>query len=115
MAISEFEIKRCERALDRFMEQHRPPVHVRAQLDFGYRIDNQSIEIFEVRPGFRDPDNKTEVPVAKATFIKSRQLWKVYWQRSDMKWHTYSPQPEVTKLEEFLQLVGEDSHSCFFG
>lgn len=45
MAISEFEIKRCERELEKFLEEKRPPAHVRAQLDLGYRITGQSVEI----------------------------------------------------------------------
>ncbi len=50
MAISEFEIKRCKRELDKFMEAKRPPVHIRKELDFGYNIENQSVELFEIRP-----------------------------------------------------------------
>ena len=46
MAISEFEIKRCEKELDKFLTKTRPPAHMRDQLDLGYRIDNQSVEIF---------------------------------------------------------------------
>jgi hypothetical protein len=115
MAISEFEFERCEKALNQFMAKHRPPVHVREQLDICYRIEYQNVEIYEVIPGFRDSSKKTEIPAAKATFVKSRQLWKVYWLRLDLKWHTYTPKPEVNTLEEFLQLVGEDSHRCFFG
>jgi hypothetical protein len=32
-----------------------------------------------------------------------------------MKWHGYEPAPEVSSIEEFLALVGEDKHCCFFG
>ncbi len=55
MAISGFEIKKHEKAMDKYLEVHRPPAHLRNGLDTGYRIENQSIEIFELTPSFRDP------------------------------------------------------------
>ena len=115
MAISEFEIKKCERELETFMKAHRPPAHIRHELDLGYRISNQSIEIFEIRPNWRSPAEKMEHAVAKATFVKTQNCWKIFWQRADLKWHGYDPAPEVQSLKEFLDIVGEDRHACFFG
>jgi hypothetical protein len=31
------------------------------------------------------------------------------------RWHGYDPMPEVAPIEEFVALVDEDSHCCFFG
>jgi len=115
MAISEFEIKRCERELDKFMAQKRPPAHRRDRLDFGYRIVNQNVELFEIRPQWRNPDEKMEVPFAKATYVKTQKHWKIFWQGQDQKWRTYTPAPTVQYLEEFLAIVNEDACACFFG
>ncbi|MBJ7537458.1 DUF3024 domain-containing protein [Marinomonas transparens] len=115
MAISEFEVKRCEREMDKFLSAHRPPAHIRQEVDLAYRLDNQSVEIFEIRPDWKDSTEKIEIPIAKATYVKAKKEWKVYWQKSDMKWHRYEPCPTVKYLEEFLSVVGEDSFSCFFG
>lgn len=115
MALSEFETKRCERALEEFLRARRPPPHVRSQLDLGYRISGQSVELFEIRPQFRNPDETTETPVAKTTYVKSRSIWKVYWMRQDLKWHSYPPAPQVRHFEKFLDLVREDANACFFG
>jgi len=115
MALSEFETKKCERAIAAFMEKRRPPVHIRKELDLGYRIKGQSIEIFEVRPFWRNPEERIEQAVAKATYVKTKGVWKVYWQRADLKWHKYDPGPEVDSVEEFLEKVDEDAHGCFFG
>lgn len=114
MAMSEFEIKRCERELDKFLADHRPPEHIRGQVDIDYRIVNQSVEIFEVRPEFNEPSKKMEIPVAKATYVKSQNIWKIYWQKSDLKWHKYDPVPEVRLFEGFLNVVGENEYECFF-
>ena len=115
MSISEFEIKRCERELDKFLLEHRPPVEIRDKVDISYRIANQSVELFEITPSFRDPEQKVEMPIAKATYVKRQNIWKIYWFKSDLKWHGYEPVPSVKLFEEFLTVVGEDQYHCFFG
>jgi len=114
MAISEFEIKRCEKQLDKFLEQHRPPIHIREQLDIGYKIQNQSVVLFEVRPNFRNPMEKLEIPIAKATYVKTKKQWKIYWHKSDFKWHEYKPVATVVDLEHFLDVVALNEYGCFF-
>jgi hypothetical protein len=98
MAFSELELKRCERDLAHFLERRRPPPHIRPQLDLGYRIKGQSVEIFEIRPDWRNPAEKTETPVAKATFVRTRDSWRIYWMRRDLKWHGYEPNYEARSL-----------------
>lgn len=115
MAISEFEIRKCEKEIEAFMKVRRPPAHIRNELDLDYRIDGQSVEIFEIRPQWRNPSQKIEIPVAKATFVKSQKCWKIFWQRSDLKWHGYDPTPKVKSFAEFLNIVAKDEHACFFG
>lgn len=115
MAISEFEIKRCESELKKFLKKLRPPPHVRHEIDLAYRVENQSVVIFEIRPSREGPNEKMETPVAKTTYVKAQKLWKVFWERSDLKWHTYEPAPTVKYFEDFLSIVGEDSNACFFG
>ena len=115
MAISEFEIKKCKREIEKFLSIRRPPVHLRNQVDFGYRIENQSVVLFEIRPEWRNPDNKLELPFAKATYVKKHKHWRIYWQRQDLKWHSYTPMPSVQYFEEFLSIVNEDDNACFFG
>jgi hypothetical protein len=115
MALSEFEQKRCEKIVGAFIESRRPPAHVRPKVDLGFRLDGQSVEIFEIRPRWNNPKEKLEHSVAKATFVKSTGAWRVYWQRADLKWHRYEPAPEVGSLEEFVELVGEDKNACFWG
>ena len=115
MAISEFEEKRCEREMEKFLAVHRPPAHIRSEVDINYRLENQSVEIFEVRPHCQNKSEKTETPVAKATYVKKEKEWRIYWHRRDMKWHRYEPKPEVQHFEEFLSIVAEDEHCCFWG
>lgn len=116
MALSEIELARVRKALDAFIAKRRPPAHIREKLDLGIRISGQSVEIFEVRPAWHGkPGEKQESSVAKATFVRSRRVWRVFWMRRDLKWHGYEPALEVDSIEEFCALVDEDAYACFFG
>ena len=115
MSFQEAERKRIEATLDAFLRKNRPPVHIRAQLDYAYLIHNQSIELHEVRPRWDDATQQMVRSFAKATYFKSRKIWRVYWLRADLKWHIYEPTPSVGTLEEFLAVVRKDKHACFYG
>ena len=115
MALSEFEVARAKKIMDDFLARRRPPEDIRDQLDLGYRISGQSVEIFEVRPVWKRPTEKMEGPVAKATFVRTQNTWRIHWQRADLKWHTYDPVPNVAALSEFLSVVEEDAYACFWG
>jgi Protein of unknown function (DUF3024) len=112
---SEFEAKRCEKLVSEFIERRRPAPYIRPELDLAFRIHDQSVEIFEVRPDWRDKSRIIEHPVAKATYNKTKRNWRVFWRRADLKWHGYQPNPEVVSIEDFLALIQKDEHCCFFG
>lgn len=115
MAFHDIEKKRIENVLDGFLIKRRPPAHIRPQLDLGYRLLGQSIELTEIRPQWDDPSNIQERPFAKATYVKAQSVWKIFWQRADLKWHGYKPAPTARSIEEFLAIVDADEHACFFG
>ena len=69
----------------------------------------------EIRAMWNNPNEKIEESVAKARYVKSSDIWKIYWQRADLKWHSYEPDPEVKTLEEFLKVVERDEYCCFYG
>lgn len=115
VAFSALERKRHERDIARFMERRRPPPEIRPKLDLGFRIQGQSVELFEIRPDWHDSSKTMETPVAKTTFVRSQNRWKIYWMRRDLKWHGYEPMIEVRSLEAFLQVVDRDEYGCFFG
>ncbi len=115
MALSEFEKRRVEKLATEYTEVHRPPAHIRDQLDLGFRVSGQSLELFEIRPRYDDPSTRIEQSVAKTTYSKKTRAWKIYWKRSDLKWHGYEPMPEVSTLEEFFEVVEQDQYGCFWG
>lgn len=115
MAFNDLERKRVERAMEGFLKRRRPPPSIRPELDVGYRISGQSVEIFEIRPRFRQPSKQMEHPVAKATFVRTRAVWKVFWMRADLKWHGYDPVSTVGTIDKFLEVVDLDQYGCFLG
>jgi hypothetical protein len=115
MAFSEFEIKKLEKTVGAFIEKQRSPVSLRKELDLAFRIENQSVVIYEVRPAWWQPNEIIEQNVAKATFVKTQNLWKIYWQRADLKWHTYEPVETVKSIDDFLTVVKNDEYHCFYG
>lgn len=102
-------------ALENYIDKIRPPEEMRNQVDITYKIEDQSVIIFEQRPHWENPDKKIESSIAKTTYVKKQNHWKVFWMQSDLKWHIYKPNPTVNTINEFVNLVDEDKLACFWG
>ena len=114
MDFNELDLKRIETATEAFMAARRPPVQVRDQVDFEWRIDGQSVELLEVRPAWNRPEEIMRRPFAKATYVRRTNQLRVYGMRSTLKWHPYEP-AVVSSVQAFFDLVHEDRLHCFFG
>jgi len=114
MAFTISELDIIKKEVDNFIFKRRPPENVRNQVDLNYKIDKQSIVIFEIRKMFRQ-EEMVDIPIAKATYVLKEKKWKIYWQRADLKWHSYEPQKEVKTLKAFLKVVDDDKFGCFWG
>lgn len=113
MALSEFEIRRIEKMVDRLIAERRPPAALRAEVDLFYRLEDQSVMLGEKR---RLMDGSYgERLFAKATWVRSQKVWKIYWQRADLRWHGYKPLASVAQIEDFCAAVSDDPYGCFWG
>lgn len=101
--------------LEAFLDRKRPEEKIRHELDLGYKIENQDVFITEIRPRWNKPSIIDSYPIAKTTYVKKHNHWKVFWMRSNLKWYAFDPEPIVNSLSDFLKLVEEDKHYCFFG
>lgn len=115
MAFNDLDKKCIEKAMAKFLVKRRPPPHIRPELDIGYRLVDQSVEIFEIRPQWDDQSIIHQHPFAKATYVRTQNQWKVFWKRADLKWHGYEPASSVKSINEFLAVVDADPYGCFFG
>lgn len=115
MAFSEFEQFRIEKAIDAFMKQCRPRPDSRHQFDLSARIERQSLVLYEVRPDRQDSTVIHQHPFAKLTYVRTQNVWNIFWMRANLKWFSYEAAPSTRSIEEALQLVAEDQFACFFG
>ena len=115
MPFTEFEDATVRTAMGAFIERRRPEPSIRAEVDLAYRIEGFSVLIHEIRPSYQDPKVMSEPMVAKATYVRTKNEWKVLWQRADLKWHGYEPQSTVKHIDAFTKRVDEDAHACFWG
>lgn len=93
MALTDVQLKAATRAIKRITNL-RPDL----TRDLEYQIKGETVEISTVR-------SKRRIPVAKATFLKTDGTWEVLWYGKDREWHTYSPQPHVSSIDEFILLI----------
>jgi len=112
MAFSEIEIVSVKDAMDKYILRIRPQPEIRDRLDISYKIYDQSVEIFEIRPDMNG--RIMHNPIAKTTFIRTNNTWKIFWMRADLKWHGYITQ-YVKTIYEFIEIVDEDDNCCFWG
>ena len=101
--------------MENYIEKVRPPEAIRNQLDIGYKIEDQSIVLVEIRPIWNNPSEIREYAYAKATFVKSKNVWKIFWMPGNLKWFSFKLVPEVRTLKEFLKIIDEDKMGCFKG
>ena len=113
MALSEFEERRIHKVVGSYLQTHRPPPHLRDELDIWVGVQDQSA-VIHLRRRLADGGHLDSF-LAKATWVKSRQLWKIYWLRASGRWQSYEPRPEVTSLEDFCRVIDDDEYGCFWG
>lgn len=118
MAFKQTELDEIAPKLKAFISNESPPAQTGAQLAFC--IDRQSVVLLEVRPDLQalmsgEGVKLNESPIAKATWVRSRQVWRVFWMPADGNWEAYVATPEVDTVDEFLDVLKEDELACFFG
>ncbi|MDO9510115.1 MAG: DUF3024 domain-containing protein [Bacteroidales bacterium] len=101
--------------MENYIESIRPHESIRHNLDIAYKIENQSIIIYEIRPLYLKPGKYIDSRVAKTTYVHTQKVWKIYWLRASGKWESYTPVPEVKTLNEFLEVIDDDSRGTFWG
>ena len=115
MAFSDAERAENLASLKWFVEHRRPPESLRAEVDIGYSVVGHTVELFEIRPEWKDRSSTRHTPIARIRFFRSRDAWKLYWMRGDLKWYGYEPSEVHKSLRSALHVVDADAYGCFFG
>ncbi len=114
MSFSEIELKRIDKIVGGLCRQKTPQGQEHL-LKFEYRIKGHEVLILEIRPRWNDPQEQTEMSVAKLRLNRTKNIWQLYWQRASGKWLAYDESTNSTNLDELVNAVREDSCGCFFG
>ena len=101
--------------LQAFMVAIRPPEDIRHKLDVGYSYERQCVEMFEIRPDWKDETNIWHHPFARIRYVGTQKVWKLYWLRGNGKWIAYDPYPESRNLRTLLKVIEKDEYGCFGG
>lgn len=97
------------------LEKIRPSEDIRPELDLGYDYDGSKIELYEIRPDWEDNSIIRHYPFARIRYVKSTNIWKLYWFRASGKWNEYQPFSQSPDLQALLDCIQEDAFGCFYG
>ena len=97
------------------LEKIRPPEDIRSKLDIGYDYDGSVVEFYEIRPSWIDATIINHLPFARIKYVKSKQVWNLYWKRASGKWELYEQFPQDSSLQKLLDCIEEDEFGCFYG
>ena len=114
MAFNDLERRRIENTIGAMCRRRSPP-QFRDELEITYEIEGHNVSVYEVRPRWDNPREKSKSGVARFKYVRSRKEWKLYWMRQDLKWHLYDPDEMPTDLESLVKVVDEDQLGAFFG
>ncbi|HEV7332543.1 MAG TPA: DUF3024 domain-containing protein [Flavisolibacter sp.] len=115
MAFTQEQLSQISSMMDDYLARHRPPGAIRMELDLGWRLEAQSVYLFEIRPQWDDKSIICQFDYAKATWVETKKQWNIYWLRTSGKWGRYEPLEWTANLQRFLLEVEKDPHHCFKG
>jgi hypothetical protein len=115
MAFTKNQIEEISRMMDRYLEENRPPEDIRRQLDTGWRLQGQSVYLFEIRPQWDNKNIDHHYDFAKSTWVEAQKHWKIFRMRSNGKWYRYDALESAGNLQRFLIEVEKDPYHFFRG
>ena len=114
MSFSEIELKHISDTVGKMCER-RSPVQFRDKLRTIFEVKGHNVTVYEERPHWKNPQRWLSLPVVKFKYVRTDNVWKLYWMRSDMQWHFYEMSRDTKTLEELVKEVDSDTYGEFFG
>ena len=114
MALTDIETRKVKKIVGALCSE-KTPDHLKDKLRFEFEIEKQNVIIYEVRPMWKNPSEFTKMPIAKLTYVRTENIWKLYWKRASGKWVLYEPKGSSKDLRYLVGEIEEDAHGCFFG
>jgi hypothetical protein len=114
MAIPELTLRRVQKALDGYCERKVPP-DIRDQIQILYRKRGNAIVLYERRPYWRDPEQHTEMAVARFVYNPEDATWRLQCADRNNRWHLFEDFSGVKNFEILLEEVDADHTGIFWG
>ena len=114
MPFSEIELKLIDKHVGELCRT-LVPARVQNQLRYKYRVEGLNVFIAEDRPRWDKPEEWLALDFVKLKFIRTSNVWKLYWKRASGKWQLYEPNSENKNLANLVRTIKEDRFGCFFG
>lgn len=114
MALSAIQVAEVSDLLSRYSDARVPP-GVREEIRLGFRINGNSVTLFETRPRFQRPEEWAESPVARFRYNKSQSEWALFWRDRNQRWHRYDLKRPSKRLQTLLNEVDRDPTGIFWG
>ena len=114
MAFSEIELKRIDKEVGGLCKK-RSPIDIKDKFSLKYRIKGHEVLIYERRPQWDNPKKWIESPDAKLKYVRTSNLWQLFWQRANGEWISYEPIPYSKDLKSLVEQIDSDPHGCLFG
>lgn len=114
MAFSEIELKKIDKFVGSLCRK-KSPEEYKDQLKFEYRIKGHEVLILEIRPRWNNPEENSELSVAKLKFNRTKNIWQLYWQRANMKYVKYDGPNDTNDFSKLVSEIETDRYGCFFG
>jgi hypothetical protein len=113
MALSEFTKKLVENRLAWFCRE-KTPLYYRSRIRLGFKIEEDSVTIFEQRPTFADPNRWMGLDVAQFRWNERAKTWSLFYRDRESNWRAYYLNPKAD-FEILLREVDDDPVEVFWG
>lgn len=113
MVFNDTEVTQIKQCMNYFMEKRRPPKHIRNEHDLQYRIEEDSVIIFDVRQ-LAWSSGSVEEMLAKITINRVSNSWSLFWSTENNEWRHYDAKM-IGSFSDAIKIIDEDAIHRFFG
>lgn len=114
MAFNDLEKQRIKNLVGAYTLS-KAPAHIRKQLRFDYEIRGQEVILVEIRPSWSNESEEIHHEYAKVKYVRTQDVWKLYWKRASGKWNLFEPASDFISLEKAINEIEADRYCCFYG
>jgi len=114
MALPQFVKARVEFKLKSYCDNRVSP-EVRDKVRVCFRIEEDSVTLYEERPALMKPGTLVESNVSKFEYDAKTTMWTLYCRDQYSHWHKYDVFEPSLDFDDLLQEVEEDPTGIFWG